>query len=155
MFIFFEIDKKNLFELQHFKVTPPLKDYIDISRQVAQTSAELIPGQSNLEETKSIQATAPELGPVGLWSPKPSTFSGSDSIVVEEAARKFLSPQPSINKSREANSFIQHDKVEASKLCRYLETCGRALEQFLQLKMSSDDSITFLPSYSACCLNDW
>ena len=58
-----------------------------------------IPGKSNLEETKSVQATAPELGPVGRWSPKSGTFSGSDSIVVEEAARKFRSPRPGINKS--------------------------------------------------------
>ena len=108
--------------IQHFKVTPPLNDHIDISRQVAQTSAKLIPGQSNLEETKIIQATAPELGPVGLWSPKSSAFSGSDSIVVEEAARKFQSPWPSINKSREGNSSYQNDKVKASKLFCYLET---------------------------------
>ena len=76
----------------------------------AQTSAKLIPGQSNLEETNSIQATTPELGPVGIWNPKSSTFSGSDSVVVEEAARKFRSPWPSINKSREANSSCQNDK---------------------------------------------
>ena len=50
-------------------------------------------------------------GPVGIWSPKSSTFSGSDSIVVEEAARKFLSPRPSINKSSEANSSHQNDEV--------------------------------------------
>ena len=55
-----------------------------------------------------MEATTPE-GPVGFWSPKSSSFSGSDSIVVEEAARNFQSPQPSINKS---NFFIQHDKVE-------------------------------------------
>ena len=79
-----------------------------------------------------MEATTPELGPVGFWSPKSSSFSGSDSIVVEDAARNFQSPRPSINKSREANFFIQHDKVEASKFRRYLETCIRALEQFLQ-----------------------
>ena len=62
---------KNNFELQHFKVTPPLNDHIDISRQVAQTSAKLIPGQSNREETNSIEGTTPELGPVGIWSPTP------------------------------------------------------------------------------------
>ena len=45
--------------------------------QVTQTAAKLISGQSNLEKTKSIQATAPELGQSGLWSPKSSTFSGS------------------------------------------------------------------------------
>ena len=81
-----------------------------------------------------MQATTPELGPVGFWSPKFSSFSGSDSIVVEEAARNFQSPPPSINKSGAPNFFIQHDKIEAAKLRRYLETCVRALEQFLQLQ---------------------
>ena len=52
-----------------------------------------------------------KLGPVGFWSPKSSSFSGSDSIVVEEAARNFRSPRPSINKSHAPNFFIQHDKV--------------------------------------------
>ena len=33
-----------------------------------------------------MEATTLELGPVGFWSPKSSSFSGSDSIVVEEAA---------------------------------------------------------------------
>ena len=75
---------------------------------------------------------------------KSSSFSGSDSIVVEEAARNFLSPRLSIKKSCKANFFIQHDKVEAPKLCRYLETCGRALEQFLQRQTSSNDSIILL-----------
>ena len=79
-----------------------------------------------------------------MTSPKSSSFSGSDTIVVEEGTRNFRSPWPSINKADEANFFIQHDKVEASKLRRYLETCGRALEQFLQLKMSTEDSIIFL-----------
>ena len=91
-----------------------------------------------------MEATTLELGPVGFWSPKSSSFSGSDSIVVEEAARNFLSPRPSINKSGAPNFFIQHDKVEASKLRRYLETCGHALEPFLQLQTSSNDSIVFL-----------
>ena len=97
-------------------------------------------------ETKSMEASIPELDPVGFWSPKSSSFSGSDSIVVEEAARNFRSPWPNINKSRKVNSFIQHDKVEASKLHRYLETCSHALEQFLQRQTSSNDSII---SYSA------
>ena len=91
-----------------------------------------------------MEATTLELGPVGFWSPKSSSFSGSDSIVVEEAARNFLSPRPSINKSGAPNFSIQHDKVEASKLRRYLETCGHALEPFLQLQTSSKDSIVFL-----------
>ena len=67
-------------------------------RQVAQTSAKLTPGQSNPEETNCMEAT-PELGPVGFWSPKSSTFSGSNSIVVEKNARNFLSTWRSINKS--------------------------------------------------------
>ena len=102
-------------------------------QQVVQTSAKLTPGQSNLGKTKTMEATFPELGPVGFWSPKSSSFSSSDSIVVEEAARNFRSPRPSINKSGAPIFFIQHDKVEASKLHRFLETCGRALEPFLQL----------------------
>ena len=43
-----------------------------------------------------MEATTPELGPVRFWSPKSSSFSGSDSIVVEEAAKNFLSPWPSV-----------------------------------------------------------
>ena len=79
-----------------------------------------------------MEATTPELGPVGFWSPKSSSFNGSDSIIVEEAAKNFLSPRPSVNKSGAPNFFIQHDKVEASKLRCYFETFGRTLEQFLQ-----------------------
>ena len=91
-----------------------------------------------------MEAITPEMDPVGFWSPKSRSFSSRNSIVVEEAARNFRSPRPSINKSREANSCIQHDKVEASKLHRYLETCSRALEQFLQRQTSSNDYIIFL-----------
>ena len=36
-----------------------------------------------------MEATIPELGPVHFWSPKSSFFSGSYSIVVEEAAKNF------------------------------------------------------------------
>ena len=79
-----------------------------------------------------MEATTPELGPVRFWSPKSSSFSGSDSIVVEEAAKKLTKFRPSVNKSGAPNFFIQHDKVEDSKLRRCLETFGRALEQFLQ-----------------------
>ena len=39
-----------------------------------------------------MEATTPELGPVHFWSPKSSSFSGSNSIVVEEAAKNLLSP---------------------------------------------------------------
>ena len=50
--------------------------------------------KNKLTEDKAIiieimEATTPELGPVGFWSPKSSSFSGSNSIVVEEAARNF------------------------------------------------------------------
>ena len=89
-----------------------------------------------------MEATTPELGPVGFWSPKSSSFSGSDSIVVEEAAKKILSPRPSVNKSGAPNFFIQHDKVEDFKLRRYLETFGCTLEQFLQRRTSSDSNST-------------
>ena len=46
-------------------------------------SQKLTPRQSNPGETKSMEATTPELGLDGLWSPKSSTFSGSNSIVLE------------------------------------------------------------------------
>ena len=98
-----------------------------------------------------MEATTPELGPAGFWSPKSSSFSGSDSIVVEEAARNFRSPRLSINKSREMNSFIQHDKVETSKLRRYLETCG-STNSFYEDKRPL---MTPSSSYSACLLTDW
>ena len=98
-----------------------------------------------------MEATTPELGPVRFWSPKSSSFSGSDSIVVE-AAKKLLSPRPSVNKSGAPNFFIQHDKVDDSKLRRYLETFGCALEHFLQRRTSST---TPLSSYSACRSTDW
>ena len=91
-----------------------------------------------------MEATTPELGPVGFCSPISSSFSGSDSIVVEEAARNFLSPRPSIKQSDALNFFVQHDKVEDSKFCRYLEICDLALGQFLQRQTSSNDSIVFL-----------
>ena len=98
-----------------------------------------------------MEATTPELGPVRFWSLKSSSFSSSDSIVVEEC-KKLLSPRPSVNKSGAPNFFIQHDKVEDSKLRRYLETIGRTLEQFLQRRTSST---TPLSSYSACQSTDW
>ena len=91
-----------------------------------------------------MEATTPELGPVGFWSPKSSSFSGSDSIVVEKIARNFLSPRLSIKQSGAPNFFVQLDKVEDSKLRRYLKTCGHALEQFLQRQTSSTTSISFL-----------
>ena len=39
-----------------------------------------------------MEATTPGLGPVRFWSPKSSSFSGSDSIEVEEFAKNLLSP---------------------------------------------------------------
>ena len=74
-----------------------------------------------------MEATTLELGPVGFWSPKSSSFNGSDSIVVEEAARNFLSPRPSINKSGAPNFFIQHDKLEADQSARTTPTIFRIL----------------------------
>ena len=67
----------------------------------------------NLTEDKAIiiktmEATTPELGPVDFWSPKSSSFSGRDSIVVEEAARNFLIPRPSIKQSGARNFFVKH-----------------------------------------------
>ena len=70
-------------------------------------------------------ATTPELGPVGLWSPKSSTFSGSDSIVV-------LSRRPSLNKSERSELLDQNHKVEVSK-----RRCYRASEQSIELKTST------------------
>ena len=55
----------------------------DTSDKYYKLSAKLTPGQSNPGETKTMEATTPELGPVGFWSPKSSSFSDSDSIVVE------------------------------------------------------------------------
>ena len=90
-----------------------------------------------------MEATTPELGPVSFWSPSTTMESLPLKELDFEAARNFQSPQRSINKSRAPNFFIQHDRVEASKLRRYLETCGRALEQFLQRQTSSNNSIVF------------
>ena len=92
-----------------------------------------------------MEATTPELGPVRFWGPKSSSFSGSDSIVVEEAAKKnFVSPRPSVNKTGAPIFFVQHYNVEDFKLRRYLETLDRALEQFVQRRTSS---MTPLSSY--------
>ena len=51
-----------------------------------------------------MEATTPELGPVRFSS----SFSGSDSIVVEEAAKNVLSLRPSVNKSGVPKFFIEH-----------------------------------------------
>ena len=44
-----------------------------------------------------MEATIPELGPVHFWSPKSSSFSGSYSIVVEEAAKNYEVQGPSVS----------------------------------------------------------
>ena len=46
-----------------------------------------------------MEATTPELGPVGFWSPKSCSFSGSDSIVLEEAARNFTDEYKQVARS--------------------------------------------------------
>ena len=51
-----------------------------------------------------MEATTPELGPVRFWSPKSSSFSGRDSIVVEEAAKNLRSPGR-VNNSRRSEFF--------------------------------------------------
>ena len=81
-----------------------------------------------------MEATTPELGPVHFWSPKSSSFSGSYSIVVEEAAKKLTNSTRSVNKSGAPNFFIQHDKVEDSKLRRYLETFDRLVRRRTSLR---------------------
>ena len=97
-----------------------------------------------------MEATTVELGPVRFWSPKSSSFSGSDSIVVE-VLQKTSKSTAECKQVRRSEFFIQHDKVEDSKLRRYLETFGRALQQFLQRRTSS---MTPLSSYSACRSTD-
>ena len=79
-----------------------------------------------------MEATTPELGPVGLWSLKSSTFSSSDSIVVEEITKLTAK----YKQVRTKQISRQNHRIEASKLCCYLEACHRALEQSLQLKSS-------------------
>ena len=46
-----------------------------------------------------MEATTPELGPVRFWSPKSSSFSGSDSIVVEQAAKKLSKSSAEVRRS--------------------------------------------------------
>ena len=52
-----------------------------------------------------MEATTPELGPVVLWSPKSSSFSGSDSIVVEEAAKYVLKSTAECKQVRRSEFF--------------------------------------------------
>ena len=79
-------------------------------------------------------ATTPELGPVCFRSPKSSSFS---SIVVEEVRRSCKKLSKSTAEYKEvaqSEFFIQHFKVEASKLRRYLKTCGCAWNSFYKDK---------------------
>ena len=67
-----------------------------------------------------METTTPELGPVRFWSPKSSSLSGNDSIVAEEAAKKLSKSTAECKQVRSSN-FFWYDKVEDSKLRRYLE----------------------------------
>ena len=49
--------------------------------------------------------TEPELGPVRFWSPKSSSFSGSDFIVVEEAAKKLSKSTAECKQVRRSEFF--------------------------------------------------
>ena len=57
--------------------------------QVAQTSAKLTPRQSNPGDQKYRSYYS---GPVGLWSPKSSTFSSSNSNVSSEFGKGSATP---------------------------------------------------------------
>ena len=52
-----------------------------------------------------MEATTPEPGPVRFWSPKSSYFSGSDSIVVEEAAKKLTKSTAECKQFKRSNFF--------------------------------------------------
>ena len=52
-----------------------------------------------------MEATTHELGPVRIWSPKFSSFSGSDSIVVEEAAKNFTKSTVECKQVRRSEFF--------------------------------------------------
>ena len=90
-------------------------------------SAKLTPGKSNPGETKVWKLL---LLSCSLLESKIQFLQRYRLHCSRRSCKKFLSPRQSINKSREANSFIQHDKVEASKLRRYLETSCCALNSF-------------------------
>ena len=75
-----------------------------------------------------MEATAPELGPVRFWSPKSSSFSGSNSIVVEEAAKKRSKSTAECKTTGAPNFFIEHDKVQSksqqSKIVHFIHKTG-------------------------------
>ena len=112
--------------------------------QVAKTSAKLTPRQTSPGETKLLLLNK-VLFASGV------AFSGSDSIVVEQTERNFLSRRQSIDKSERSEMLFQNHKVEASQITTLkhacvsaasaFETYGHALVQPLRLKMSSEDSI--------------
>ena len=52
-----------------------------------------------------MEATTPELGPVRFWSPKSIPFSGSDSIVVEEAVKKLSKSTAECKQVRRSEFF--------------------------------------------------
>ena len=72
-----------------------------------------------------MEATTPELGPVDFWSLKSCSFSGSDSNVVEEAARNFLSPRPSIKQSGTPISLFSMIKY---RILNFVATLKHAAE---------------------------
>ena len=69
------------------------------------STTKLTPGHSNPGETKTMEVTTPELGPVRFWSPKSSSFSGRDSIVVEEAAKKLTKSTAECKQVRRSEFF--------------------------------------------------
>ena len=87
-----------------------------------------------------MEATTPELGPVHFWSPKSSSFSGSYSIVSRRSCKKLTKSTPSVNKSGAKNCFIQHDKVEDSKLRRYLEITKREMKLRSRIRRAATPS---------------
>ena len=53
-----------------------------------------------------MEATTPELGLVRFWSLKSSSFSGSDFIVVEEAAKFFSKSTAECKQIRRSEFFL-------------------------------------------------
>ena len=61
-----------------------------------------------------MEATTPELGPVRFWSPKSSSFSGSDSIVVE-AAKKLSKSTAECKQVRRSEFWINRQEQLQSR----------------------------------------
>ena len=53
-----------------------------------------------------MEATTPKLGHVRFWSPKSSSFSGNDPIVVEEAAKKLSKSTAECKQVRRSEFFL-------------------------------------------------